>query len=204
MTERLNSLHITRREFLKLIAEGAAALGLFKIISLIPSPAQTNLVRPPGAVVEESFNALCVRCGICLEACPTKAIVLAGYEEGLEAANTPKIDAYSGPCEFYSGRCSREMKCSKYCPTSALRLVNKGQVKMGTVELDQSKCLAFMGQECVVCKEKCPVPTAITSINRRPVFHGEQCVGCGTCVYYCPASPKALTLKATGVRRVSA
>ncbi|MCW4021326.1 MAG: 4Fe-4S dicluster domain-containing protein [Candidatus Bathyarchaeota archaeon] len=194
-----------RRGFIKLIVEGAAALGFFKVASLIPSRLQTSLVRPPGAVEEELFNALCIRCGICLEVCPTKAIVLAGYEDGIEAADTPKIEPTIGPCEFYRGRCDREMKCSKFCPTGALQQVNKEQVKAGTVEFYPDKCLAHMEKECLVCGEMCPVREAITVDSQfRPIFHGEKCVGCGICVHQCPAEPKALTLRPTGAKRANA
>jgi len=195
-------LRITRRDFIKLLAGGATVLGTLKLVSLIPSETRENIVRPPGAVDEEFFNILCVRCGICLEVCPTKAIVLAGFEAGVAAVNTPKIDPLIGPCEFYRGRCEEVMLCSKFCPTGALQLVDKREVKLGTVEFDRDKCLAYMGKECVVCDEMCPVPEAITlTRDLKPVFHGEKCVGCGICVHACPANPKALTLLPKGAKR---
>ena len=193
---------ITRREFVKVLAGGAAVLGVLKLVSLIPSGARGDIVRPPGAVDKEYFNVLCVRCGICLEVCPTKAIVLAGFEDGIAAVNTPKIDALIGPCEFFRGRCEEVMLCSKFCPTGALQPVDKEKVKLGTVELNPDRCLAYMGKECVVCDEMCPVTDAITlTRDLKPVFHGDKCVGCGTCVNACPADPKALTLTSKGAKR---
>lgn len=154
-----------------------------------------NLVRPPGAVEESYFNSLCIRCGICLEVCPTKAIVLADFTDGVEAVSTPKINPIVGPCEFFRGRCDETMMCSKHCPTGALQLVNKRDVKLGTVKFDPDNCLAYKGKECVVCYEMCPAPEAITTTeDMKPVFHVDKCVGCGTCVNSCPANPKALTL----------
>jgi len=95
------------------------------------------------------------------------------------------------------------MRCSKFCPTGALQLVNKEEVKIGTVEFNPERCLAYMGKECVVCDEMCPVSEAITiTDDLKPVFHGEKCVGCGICVYYCLAEPKALTLRPNGAKRV--
>ena len=196
-------MRITRRQFIKLLAEGAAALSALKLVSLIPSPSPTAILRPPGAVKEEYFNRLCVRCGICLEVCPTKAILLSDFNDGIEAVDTPKIDPTVGPCEFFRGRCEEVMRCSKFCPTEALQLADKEKVKIGTVELNPDKCLAYIGKECVVCDEMCPVPEAITiTSDLLPIFHDEKCIGCGLCVYYCPAEPKALTLRPDGAKRV--
>jgi len=196
-------LRITRRQFLKLLAVGTASLSTLKLASLIPSRPRKDTLRPPGAVKEEYFNRLCVRCGICLEVCPTKAILLADFNDGIEAVDTPKIDPTVGQCEFFRGRCEEVMRCSQFCPTGALQLVDKEEVKIGTVELIPEKCLAYIGKECLVCDEMCPVPEAITiTEDLKPVFHDEKCIGCGTCVYYCPAESKALTLRSNGAKRV--
>jgi len=194
-------LSTTRREFLKYLVEGATVLGFLDLLSLVPR-AQTKNVRPPGAIEEAYFNIVCVRCGVCLEVCPTKAIVLAGFEDGVAAISTPKIDPVAGPCEFYLGRCEKTMRCSKYCPTGALQLVDRKQVKLGTVEFNSDLCLAYNGKECLICFEVCPACGAITAENLKPLFHGDICVGCGTCVNSCPAVPKALTLLPKGVKRV--
>ncbi|MFB0503760.1 MAG: 4Fe-4S dicluster domain-containing protein [Nitrososphaeria archaeon] len=195
-------MRITRREFFKLFAEGVAALGILRVASLISPTGQTVIVRPPGAVDENWFNHLCVRCGICLEVCPTNAIVLVGLESGAGAVNTPKIDPLVGPCEFFRGRCDEVMQCSKFCPTGALQLVDKEEAKMGTVDFDPGRCLAYMAKECVVCYEMCPVPDAIAlTSDLKPEFDGGRCVGCGICVHACPADPKALDLSAEGAKR---
>ena len=146
---------------------------------------------------------MCIRCGICLEVCPTRAIFPANFDDGIEAVNTPKIDLTFGPCEFYRGRCEEVMQCNRWCPTGALQVVDKEKVKIGTVEFSPEKCLAYMGKECVVCSEMCPSSGAVTiTDDLKPEFDGEKCVGCGICVYYCLAEPKALTLRPTGARRV--
>ena len=195
-------MRITRREFFRAFSGGVVALSIFGIASSFSSKGETEIVRPPGAVEEEHFNFLCVRCGICLEVCPTGAIVLTGFENGLASVNTPKIDPLSGPCEFFRGRCEETMLCGKFCPTGALQLVDKNEVKLGTVEFNSDRCLAYMGKECVVCDEMCPVPEAITlTEDLKPVFHGEKCIGCGSCVYACPADPKALILLPKGAKR---
>lgn len=195
---------ITRRNYLRLLGQTAVALGTLKVFSLMPAGGNAQTVRPPGAIDEAYFNLLCVRCGICLEVCPTGTIVLTGFEDGLAAANSPKIDPLIGPCEFYRGRCEERMRCTHHCPTGALKQVDRQQVKIGTVGFDRDHCLAHQGQECVVCSEMCPVIGAITvTEDLKPLFHLPKCVGCGICVYSCPASPKALTLLADGATRAT-
>jgi ferredoxin-type protein NapG len=199
-----NGLAITRRGYIRLFGQTAVALGALKVLSLIPTQGNGQTVRPPGAVDEAFFNLLCVRCGICLEVCPTGAIVFTGFEGGLAAANSPKIDPLLGPCEFYRGRCEGLMQCTQHCPTGALQQVDRQQVKLGTVSFDRDHCLAYQGQECVVCSEMCPVVGAITvTEDLKPSFDLSKCVGCGTCVYSCPASPKALTLLPDGATRAT-
>lgn len=195
-------MRISRREFLKFLFEGAFIVGFLRFLSLPKGRVKAEIVRPPGAVEEECFNQLCVRCGVCIEICPTGTIVPVGPGANVNAVNTPRIDPLSGPCEFVRGLCEDERLCCKFCPTGALRDVNKNEIKIGTVEFDSSLCLAFQGKECLVCYEMCPVPSAITvSEDLKPIFNGDLCVGCGTCVYHCPAEPKALILRSEGEKR---
>ena len=196
-------MRIVRRKFFKLLALGTAALGIFKLTSFISFRTKADIVRPPGAVEEEYFNRLCIRCGICLEVCPTRTIVFTSFEDGIEVVDTPKIDPLVGPCEFYRGRCEETQLCSKFCPTEALQLVDREKVQMGTVELIRDLCIAEEGAECVVCDEMCPIPEAVEiSEDLKPEFDDEECVGCGICVYHCPAEPKALILRPKGAKRV--
>ena len=193
---------ITRREYVTFVAQSALVLGIMRVASLLPARADAVAVRPPGAVDEAYFPLLCVRCGICLEVCPTKAIVLGGFEEGIAAVNTPKINPLAGACEFVRGRCEESMRCVDHCPTGALQRIAKEQAKLGTVRFNRDSCLAYQGKECVVCSEMCPVPGAIgVTEDLKPTFNPDKCVGCGTCVYSCPANPKALGLLAEGAKR---
>lgn len=193
---------VTRRTFVKLLTVGTIQLAILRATSLLPSRSPAEIVRPPGAVDEDLFKLLCVRCGICTEACPTRTIRLIDHTYGLDAVGTPRIDPAYGPCEFYRGRCEEVMRCTQRCPTGALRPVPKEDVKLGTVTFTIEQCLAHLGKECVVCYEMCPVPEAITlTRDLKPVFDDTKCVGCGTCVYSCPAEPKALRLRSKGARR---
>ncbi len=195
-------MKITRRGFFKLLADVGVVLGSLSLISLISTDKRESFVRPPGAIDKAYFNLICVRCGICLEVCPTNTIVLAGFEDGVEAVNTPKIDPLIGPCEFFRGRCEETMRCGRYCPTGALQPIGKEHVKLGSVEFFPDSCLAYKGKECIVCDEMCPIPEAITVTNDlKPVFHEDKCIGCGTCVHSCPAIPNALNLIPKGAKR---
>ncbi|MGQ9542490.1 MAG: 4Fe-4S dicluster domain-containing protein [Candidatus Bathyarchaeia archaeon] len=192
---------IVRRRFLRILAESLFILGSLRFASTLTWSSE-GPIRPPGAVEEEHFNLLCVRCGICLQVCPTKTIMLSGLEYGVQAVNTPIINPVYGPCEFYRGRCEEEMRCGRYCPTGALRQMDRQQVKLGRVFFNSEYCLAYLGVECMVCAEMCPVPGAITIHDRKPLFNVDYCVGCGTCLHVCPANPKPLHLTSKGARRI--
>jgi len=186
-------LGLTRRSYIEAIFGGGF---IFLLSALLPSfVREKNLVRPPGAVSEDYFNSFCIRCGKCIEVCPTGAIVFADVGDGIAKVGTPKIDALKGPCEAVEGRCEGNLRCVKQCPTSALRYVEGREVKIGHASLDEPLCIAWTTGDCLVCYEVCPVPDAIVlTEDAKPIFNQEICVGCGRCVYACPAEPKALML----------
>jgi ferredoxin-type protein NapG len=148
--------------------------------------------RPPGAVEEAAFLALCTRCAACIEVCPVHAIYKARPSAGL-AANTPIIDPSLEPCVVCA-----DMPCAKACPTGALVPPADGwaHVHMGTLTLDPKICIAFLGAECGACARACPVGEAALRLDTegKPLIIAEGCVGCGVCVRVCPTSPSSLTL----------
>jgi Fe-S-cluster-containing hydrogenase component 2 len=186
-------LRLTRRSFIEATVGG----GFIVLLSgLLPSfTREKNLVRPPGAISEDYFNSFCIRCGKCLEVCPTGAIIFADVTDGIMKVGTPKIDALKGPCEAVKGRCEGNLRCVNQCPTSALRYVEGRDLKIGYASLDEPLCIAWTKGDCLVCYEVCPVPGAIVlTEDGKPIFNQEICIGCGHCVYACPAEPKALML----------
>jgi len=186
-------LGLTRRSFIEAILSGVF---IFSLSALLPNLArEKELIRPPGAVSEDYFSSFCIRCGKCVEVCPTGAIVFADVADGITEVGTPKIDVLKGPCEAVKGRCEGNLRCVKQCPTSALRYVEGRDLKIGYASLDEPLCIAWTKGVCLVCHEVCPVPGAIVlTEDMKPIFKQEICVGCGHCVYACPAEPKALML----------
>ena len=189
-----------RRDFLRLAGVSALMLALYETFSVTFEG--SGLVRPPGSVIEDSFLGVCIRCGACAKTCPTGAILLAAWNDGFREIGTPKIDALRGPCERIQGRCEQDAQCQLVCPTGAIQRVERESIKTGSALINRDRCIAWRGGVCLVCYEVCPVTGAI-SLERenRPIFNADVCVGCGRCVYACPAQPKALTLTSNGEKR---
>lgn len=191
---------MNRRDFLKLFGISLATFTFFDTLPIIAGG--KPLVRPPGSRVEDRFNSVCARCGRCTQTCPTGAIATATLTDGFKELGTPKIDALRGSCERVQGRCEQEAKCSQVCPTGAIQNVQKEKVKLGSTVIHPGRCIAWRGGPCLTCFEVCPVIGAIILFDEsKPMFNENVCVGCGRCVYACPAEPKALTLTNRGERR---
>ena len=88
---------ITRRFFFKktstaVIAGGAVVYGVAGVPLL---KSKELLLRPPGALDEDTFLASCIKCGQCLQVCPPQVIDLAGISQGL-GIGTPFIVPQQG------------------------------------------------------------------------------------------------------------
>jgi polyferredoxin len=216
-------IDLPRRQLLGAALAGAALLPLARASSAEASP---ELIRPPGALPERAFLARCIRCGACVNACPTSALQPAFAVAGLEGLYTPVLVARRGWCE---PSCTR---CGQVCPTGALTALTpetKGwtrpetgpgdapPVRIGTAFLDWGRCLPWaMATPCVVCEEVCPTsPKAIwlepaQAVRRggavvsvqRPRLDPDRCVGCGLCEAKCPvAAPAAVRITRAGESR---
>lgn len=152
--------------------------------------------RPPGAAPELIFLAACTRCGACLDVCPVHAIMKAPPDAGL-AAGTPMIEPSVQPCTVCP-----DMPCAAACPTDALAVPERGWegYRMGVLELDPDRCIAFQGVQCGVCARACPVGEKALALDDagRPVIRVEGCVGCGVCVRACVTLPSSLELHWAG------
>lgn len=182
---------------------GAAAITAFLAgLSGLSRALPATALRPPGARPEREFQAACVRCGLCVRACPYKTLKLAELGDG-PVVGTPYFIARDVPCEMCD-----DIPCVKACPTGALdhALVNIEKARMGVASLvGRDTCLNLQGLRCDVCYRVCPlIDKAITlqlTHNKRtakhaifePVVHSDACTGCGKC-------EKACVLKTTAIR----
>ena len=129
-----------RREFLKYSTLGVLGLVLAGGVGLSPYlVADETRLRPPGAVAEDEFLGLCIKCGQCLQVCPYHAIELADWGKG-HGMGTPYIDANIRGCWACEA-----VPCVLACPTGALdHSCEKAEdIHMGIAVLaSPSSCLA--------------------------------------------------------------
>ena len=211
---------LPRRQLVGAALAGAALLPLLRASSSEASP---EAIRPPGALPENEFLGRCIRCGACVNACPTSALQPSLTTAGFEGLYTPVLVARRGWCE---PSCTR---CGQVCPTGAiapLTTETKGwsrggtggsPVKIGTAFVDWGRCLPWaMATPCVVCEEVCPTSPKAVWLEpadaaradgravrvQRPRLDPDLCVGCGLCEAKCPvASPAAIRIARAGESR---
>jgi len=163
-----------------------------------------DLVRPPGALPEEKFLDLCVRCAECMKVCTTNALQPVLFEAGLDGAFSPRFMGRIGYCEY---NCTL---CAQVCPTGAIALLplpEKQKFIMAKAVFDKELCLPFKKAEsCITCEEHCPLPekailfkdvevthpiTKQRVIVKRPYIVWSLCIGCGICETKCPIEGKS-------------
>jgi ferredoxin-type protein NapF len=148
-------------------------------------------LRPPGTVDEARFAGLCVRCGICLRACPTHIIQPDQGGHGIASLLTPTLD-------FSRDYCHKDCtQCTEVCPSGALAPVTteeKQRASIGLPRVDMNICLLGDDRECSLCRNWCPYE-AITlefspvEYTLTPRVDPAKCPGCGACQAVCPTSP---------------
>ncbi len=191
----------SRRQF---IASTGAALVTFGLFAVEPASrhGHPRLIRPPGAR-DPAFKANCIRCGLCVKACPTAGLQPALEQAGLAGLWTPVLVPRLGHCDY---SCNL---CGQVCPTAAippLPLAEKRLAVMGHAYIDRDRCIPWTDNRvCLVCEEMCPLPekaiqledAAITSADGtqvlipRPYVLRDRCIGCGICENRCPLAGEA-------------
>ena len=113
-------------------------------------PAQA--LRPPAALDEAEFLGACVRCGLCVEACPYDTLKLARLFEPVTTGTPtsrrarPVRDVTTSPAwrPARAGRLDRAM-------------TDIDQARMGVaVLIDHETCLNYLGLRCDVCYRSAP------------------------------------------------
>jgi polyferredoxin len=103
---------------------------------------KTSIIRPPGAVDEKDFVALCIRCGECMKVCKTNGLHPVLLEAGIEGAWTPKLIPRIGYCDYGC------VLCTRVCPSGAIRrlpLEEKREVALGKARIDHNRCIPWVG-----------------------------------------------------------
>jgi len=192
-----------RRRFFLTIARatGIAALGgLIWSAYVDEVTANSLMLRPPGALDEEDFLKTCIKCGMCVEACPFDTLKLATPGDN-KPIGTPYFTPRDTPCYMCP-----DIPCVPICPTDALDItkVSNSQgdldistAQMGTAVVDSKNCIAFWGIQCDACYRACPLLDVAIKVEYekndrtgkhaflKPVVDSDFCTGCGLCERAC-------------------
>lgn len=205
--EQRSTVDLSKRVFLLTGLTSAAVAPLIKLNYIKnTNKGKTSLIRPPGAVDEKEFLALCIRCGECMKVCKTNGLHPAVLEAGIENLWTPRLIPRIGYCDYGC------VLCTRVCPSGAIKrlsLEEKREIALGKARIDHNRCIPWVGYvrlpelekewqdfNCGVCEEVCPVPTKAIHFNtyvdaqqreiRRPFVRENVCIGCGFCEKVCP------------------
>ncbi|NLD38580.1 MAG: 4Fe-4S binding protein [Desulfatiglans sp.] len=174
----------TRRVFIAI----AAGLGLGLLAKKAGHAESMNsLLRPPGAIKEAEFTALCLRCGNCVRACPSRIIHPDTGGSGVLGFFTPVIRFNK---EYCNENCNA---CTKACPSGSLQHLNleqKNRYVIGIARVDMSLCLWGIS-DCNTCIRACPFEAIKITWDEEayesyPAVNPIKCNGCGACEAYCP------------------
>ncbi len=190
-----------------------AILGGVGVGSFLRAENGAKYLRPPGAV--DSFEALCVKCGQCVQVCPYHSIKLLDLASGKDLG-TAYVDFKERGCYL----CDL-FPCVLACPSGALNhsINDINDVKMGVAIIQNPQNCYFdkpvatelvqsllnrkihndrelaaqnivkenIAQSCRLCVDSCPVDGAIKMSDNIPQIL-DSCVGCGVCAEVCFAN----------------
>jgi ferredoxin len=179
-----NAFLATRRMFIAV----AAGLGFSLLAQKIGQARSDDApLRPPGAIKEDKFTGLCLRCGNCIRACPSKIIHPDTAQSGVLGFLSPVV-------RYKSDYCKEECNaCTTVCPSGALQSLNleqKNKYVIGKARVDTSLCLWGVS-ECHSCLPSCPyqaikVQWYEDAYESYPGVDPLKCNGCGACEVCCP------------------
>jgi len=198
-----------RRRFILGMARAVGLAGMGALVwssVLEESVASSLILRPPGALNEEDFLKTCIKCGLCVSACPYDTLMLAAPGDK-KPMGTPFFMPRDIPCYM-----CEDIPCVPVCPTGALdekSVTTESELdiniaRMGVAVVDSHSCIAFWGIQCDACHRACPlIDEAIVleySKNERtgkhaflkPVVVPDVCTGCGMCEHACVTEKAAI------------
>jgi len=187
-----------RRTFLVTLS---GLLGTFIPIKL-KSKERRIPVLPPGAINCKSFNLSCNSCHLCISRCPSKILMPAKNEFGLQSIGQPFLDFEKGYCGYDC------VECISVCPTGALRkietITEKQQIQIGLAVYKSTLChINNKGISCGICVRNCPTGAITMKKNTNnllvPFINISKCIGCGACQYYCPTSTDSKAIYVNGL-----
>ena len=198
-----------RRKFFLTVARatGLAALGGLVWSAYVDEVTASQLtLRPPGALEEEDFLKTCIKCGMCVEACPFDTLKLAKPGDN-KPLGTPYFEPRDVPCYMCP-----DIPCVPVCPTDALDITKvtiNGELDiniadMGVAVVDTTNCIAFWGIQCDACYRACPLLDSAIKLEYeknsrtgkhaylKPVVDSDFCTGCGLCERACVTQKAAI------------
>ena len=198
-----------RRKFILNMARG---VGLASLGGLVWSAyvdevtANKLMLRPPAALKEEDFLKTCIKCGLCVEACPFDTLKLAKPGDN-KPLGTPYFEPRDIPCYMCT-----DIPCVPVCPTVALdqkSVTTDGKLdiniaRMGTAVVDTKNCIAYWGIQCDACYRACPLLDKAIHLEYsknartgkhaflKPIVDSDYCTGCGLCERACVTKKAAI------------
>jgi len=179
-----NAFPTARRVFLAV----AAGLGCSLVAQKIGQARSDDApLRPPGAIEEAEFTGLCMRCGNCIRACPSRIIHPDKGQSGVLGFLSPVV-------RYETNYCNEECNaCTSVCPSGALQSLNleqKNRYVIGKASVDASLCLWGVS-ECHACVGSCPYKAIEVrwyeeAYESYPGVDPAKCNGCGACEAVCP------------------
>ena len=198
-----------RRDFLlgTIRNVGLTALGGLVWSAYVDEATAKDLIlRPPGALKEDKFLSTCIKCGMCVEACPYDTLKLARPGDN-KPLGTPFFEPRKIPCYMCT-----DIPCVPVCPTGALDEnsvstngeLDINQADMGVAIVDIKNCIAYWGIQCDACYRACPLLDKAIHLkyekNERtgkhaflkPIVDSDFCTGCGLCERACVTKKSAI------------
>jgi len=200
-----------RRDFILSMARGVGLTALGGLVwsaYVDEATAKQLILRPPGALKESDFLKTCIKCGMCVEACPYETLKLAKPGDHVPLG-TPFFEPRDIPCYMCT-----DIPCVPVCPTEALNResvttnekLDINKARMGVAVVDTKNCIAFWGIQCDACYRACPLLDKALFLeydkNERtgkhaflkPIVDSDYCTGCGLCEHACITEKPAIKI----------